>query len=183
MHRADEDLTLWLSAFREKSRSMSMLVNLSLHTIIIFLSHFSHRYIFSPLFISLARKFALIYFKFMFLPTIRGLVRPKGDIVILPSEISLSRISQAKMVGFSLLYCSILATTAGVATFGLLPPIRPGGRSVPGTYDKTSFKDAMHWQKHWPRDKIVGKWRAAAWLHLYFAPHSAARSCQKSRSS
>lgn len=51
----------------------------------------------------------------------------------LPSEMSLSRISHAKMVGFSLLYCSILATTAGVATFGLLPPIKPGGRSVPGT--------------------------------------------------
>lgn len=160
---------------------MSMLVNLSLYTIITFLSRFSH--IFSSLFISLARKFALIYFKFMFLPTIRGLVRAKGDIVILPSEISLSRISQAKMVGFSLLYCSILATTAGVATFGLLPPIRPGGRSVPGTYDKRSFKDAMHWQKHWPRDKIVDKWHAAAWLHLYFAPYSAARSRQKSRSS
>lgn len=72
-------------------------------------------------------------------------VRPKSGIIILPSEINLSRISQAKMVGFSLLYCSILATTAGVATFGLLPPIRPGGRSVPETYDKTSFKDAMHW--------------------------------------
>lgn len=48
-----------------------------------------------------------------------------------PSEMSRSRISQAKMVGFSLLYCSILDTTAGVATFGLLPPMSPGGRSVP----------------------------------------------------
>lgn len=35
------------------------------------------------------------------------------------------------MVGFSRLYCSILDTTAGVATFGLLPPISPGGRNVP----------------------------------------------------
>lgn len=51
----------------------------------------------------------------------------------LPSEISLSRISQANIVGFSRLYCSILDTTAGVATFGLLPPIRPGGRKVPVT--------------------------------------------------
>ena len=36
---------------------------------------------------------------------------------------SRSRISQAKMVGFSLLYCSILLTTTGVATLGLEPPI------------------------------------------------------------
>lgn len=49
----------------------------------------------------------------------------------LPSEISLSRISHANMVGFSRLYCSILETTAGVATFGFEPPIRPGGRNVP----------------------------------------------------
>lgn len=35
------------------------------------------------------------------------------------------------MVGFSRLYCSILETTAGVATFGFDPPIRPGGRNVP----------------------------------------------------
>lgn len=49
----------------------------------------------------------------------------------LPSEINLSRISQAKIVGFSRLYCSIFDTTAGVATFGLDPPIRPGGRNVP----------------------------------------------------
>lgn len=46
---------------------------------------------------------------------------------------SLSRISHAKIVGFSLLYCSILDTTAGVATFGLLPPMRPGGLRVPVT--------------------------------------------------
>lgn len=51
--------------------------------------------------------------------------------VHLPSEISLSRISHANMVGFSRLYCSILETTAGVATFGFDPPIRPGGRNVP----------------------------------------------------
>lgn len=49
---------------------------------------------------------------------------------------SLSRISQAKIVGFSRLYCSILDTTAGVATFGLLPPIRPGGRNVPVRINK-----------------------------------------------
>lgn len=96
----------------------------------------------------LAHKFPSIYFKFIFERRVfrqEDRIRSKSDIISLPSEISLSRISQAKMVGFSLLYCSILATTAGVATFGLLPPIRPGGRSVPGTHDKTGFKDAMHW--------------------------------------
>lgn len=51
--------------------------------------------------------------------------------VDLPSEMSRSRISHANIVGFSRLYCSILDTTAGVATFGLEPPIKPGGRSVP----------------------------------------------------
>ena len=40
---------------------------------------------------------------------------------------SRSRISHAKMVGFSLLYCSILLTTAGVATFGFEPPITVEG--------------------------------------------------------
>jgi hypothetical protein len=49
----------------------------------------------------------------------------------LPSDINRSRISHAKIVGFSLLYCSILDTTAGVATFGFDPPISPGGRKVP----------------------------------------------------
>lgn len=44
---------------------------------------------------------------------------------------SRSRISHANIVGFSRLYCSILDTTAGVATFGFEPPIKPGGRSVP----------------------------------------------------
>lgn len=44
---------------------------------------------------------------------------------------SLSLISHANIVGFSRLYCSILETTAGVATFGFEPPINPGGRSVP----------------------------------------------------
>lgn len=61
---------------------------------------------------------------------------PAGD-KLLPSEMRRSRISQAKMVGFSRLYCSILETTAGVATFGLDPPIRPGGRRVP-VGEKTS---------------------------------------------
>lgn len=48
-----------------------------------------------------------------------------------PSEIRRSRISQAKIVGFSRLYCSILETTVGVATLGFEPPIKPGGRSEP----------------------------------------------------
>lgn len=51
--------------------------------------------------------------------------------IYVPSDINLSLISQAKIVGFSLLYCSIFDTTAGVATFGLLPPINPGGLKVP----------------------------------------------------
>lgn len=49
----------------------------------------------------------------------------------LPSDINLSRISHANIVGFSRLYCSIFDTTAGVATFGFDPPINPGGRNVP----------------------------------------------------
>lgn len=56
-------------------------------------------------------------------------------IVILPSDISLSRISHAKIVGFSRLYCSILATTTGVATLGLLPPMIPGGLKAPKSVD------------------------------------------------
>lgn len=39
---------------------------------------------------------------------------------------SLSRISHAKILGFSCLYSSIFVTTFGVATLGLLPPITPG---------------------------------------------------------
>lgn len=50
---------------------------------------------------------------------------------MLPSDMSRSLISHANIVGFSRLYCSILDTTAGVATFGFEPPIKPGGRSVP----------------------------------------------------
>lgn len=52
----------------------------------------------------------------------------KDQLYDLPSEMSLSLISHAKIVGFSRLYCSILATTTGVATFGLLPPMIPGRR-------------------------------------------------------
>lgn len=43
-----------------------------------------------------------------------------------PSAMSFSLISHANIVGFSLLYDSILATTSGVATLGLDPPIIPG---------------------------------------------------------
>lgn len=57
--------------------------------------------------------------------------------MLLPSDINRSRISHAKIVGFSLLYCSIFETTAGVATFGLLPPIKPGGRKVPENENKS----------------------------------------------
>lgn len=70
---------------------------------------------------------------YLYLPTYNGVKKTYWLSDSLPSEISLSRISHAKMVGFSRLYCSIFDTTAGVATLGLLPPIRPGGRRVPGT--------------------------------------------------
>lgn len=60
----------------------------------------------------------------------------------LPSEIKRSRISQAKIVGFSRLYCSILETTVGVATFGLEPPIRPGGRRDPANNEAQRYADA-----------------------------------------
>lgn len=55
-------------------------------------------------------------------------------VLYLPSLMSLSRISQANIVGFSLLYVSILLTTNGVATFGLDPPMTElwfGGRNSP----------------------------------------------------
>ena len=42
-----------------------------------------------------------------------------------PSERSLSRISQANMVGLSFLYREMASTTHGVATFGFEPPITP----------------------------------------------------------
>lgn len=46
--------------------------------------------------------------------------------VQIPSDSSLSRISQAKIDGHSLLNWAILPTTSGVATLGLLPPIALG---------------------------------------------------------
>lgn len=57
----------------------------------------------------------------------------------LPSEINRSRISQAKIVGFSRLYCSILDTTAGVATFGFDPPINPGGLKLPANTNTHNY--------------------------------------------
>ncbi len=42
-----------------------------------------------------------------------------------PSDSSLSRISQANIVGLSFLYLEMASTTVGVATFGLEPPITP----------------------------------------------------------
>lgn len=48
------------------------------------------------------------------------------SLVHAPSDSSLSRISQAKIEGHSLLYCAILPTTSGVATLGLLPPMARG---------------------------------------------------------
>lgn len=56
---------------------------------------------------------------------------------------SRSRISHAKIVGFSLLYCSIFDTTAGVATFGLLPPISPGGLKVPENKNVLDYTDEL----------------------------------------
>ena len=43
-----------------------------------------------------------------------------------PSDNNLSLISQAKIDGHSLLYSDIFATTGGVATRGLLPPMARG---------------------------------------------------------
>ena len=43
-----------------------------------------------------------------------------------PSLTSRSLISQLKMPGLSFLYSSILFSTSGVATRGLLPPMTPG---------------------------------------------------------
>lgn len=43
----------------------------------------------------------------------------------IPSLNSLSRISHANIVGFSLLYAAIASTTGGVATFGFEPPMTP----------------------------------------------------------
>ena len=49
----------------------------------------------------------------------------EGAVPSVQTRSSMSRclISQAKMVGFSRLYCSILFTTTGVATLGFEPPI------------------------------------------------------------
>jgi hypothetical protein len=44
----------------------------------------------------------------------------------IPSFIKRSLISHENMPGFSRLYSSILASTSGVATRGLLPPMTPG---------------------------------------------------------
>ena len=46
--------------------------------------------------------------------------------MVISTFTSLSRISQLKMPGLSFLYSSILFSTSGVATLGLLPPITPG---------------------------------------------------------
>ena len=62
------------------------------------------------------------------------------ELVQMPSEMSFSRISQAKMVGFSRLYDSILFTTWGVATLGLEPPIIPGGRMVPAGPEEEGYR-------------------------------------------
>jgi len=76
-----------------------------------------------------------------------------------PSEIRRSRISQAKIVGFSRLYCSILETTVGVATLGFEPPIKPGGRSEPAKIrahprklwdNRFMTMQARFWQSIWP---------------------------------
>lgn len=63
-------------------------------------------------------------------------IRNRGEIKLLtlgmlsllqtPSCSNLSRISQAKMEGHSLLYAEILDTTSAVATRGFEPPIARG---------------------------------------------------------
>lgn len=88
----------------------------------------------------------------------------------LPSEMSRSRISHAKIVGFSRLYCSILETTAGVATFGLEPPIKPGGRNVPGM-DK-GIKQLMITVSKWKPNTVPIRTFLAAKLQIkYYVLH------------
>lgn len=72
------------------------------------------------------------------LRSMRLMEETEGAVVLVQtaSDINLSRISHANIVGFSRLYCSIFETTVGVATFGLEPPIRPGGRSEPAGGNK-----------------------------------------------
>ena len=72
-------------------------------------------------------KYTINYLNILFIEDTEGAVEELHTC----SPISFSLISQANMVGFSLLYCSILATTWGVATFGFDPPIIPGGRKEP----------------------------------------------------
>lgn len=54
----------------------------------------------------------------------------------MPSFTNLSRISQLKIDGFSLLYCSIRPSTSGVATLGFEPPMTPG-RMDPVSFNST----------------------------------------------
>lgn len=70
---------------------------------------------------------------------------------------SRSRISHAKIVGFSRLYCSIFETTAGVATFGFDPPIKPGGRSVPANDKKNVALFSNHMNFKFKLRKKVNK--------------------------
>lgn len=77
----------------------------------------------------------------------------------LPSEIKRSRISQAKIVGFSRLYCSILETTVGVATFGLEPPIRPGGRKEPA-FQIAEASQEKRWKEKQNYNKTIVKHRS-----------------------
>ena len=74
---------------------------------------------------------------------------------------SLSRISQAKIVGFSLLYDSILLTTIGVATFGLDPPMTElwfGARNKPDNMDAVWW--GWWWFERWgcPEWSCWGEW-------------------------
>ena len=64
----------------------------------------------------------------VFILTVGGTELTLGTLSALqtPSESSRSLISQAKMLGHSLLYSEIFPTTPGVATRGLEPPIALG---------------------------------------------------------
>lgn len=63
----------------------------------------------------------------------------------IPSLISRSLISHEKIPGLSRLYSSILASTSGVATRGLLPPITPG-RMLPVSWYRLRIFETQPWE-------------------------------------
>lgn len=72
-----------------------------------------------------------------------------------------SRISQVKIPGFSRLRFSILASTSGVATRGLLPPITPGLMD-PVSWYLLSIFETQPWDTRSCREITQGLTPAAA---------------------